>query len=59
VLVALRDLVPGEELSINYVGLRQPRLLRQAALMHYGFECVCDVCVYEKEKSEEIESLRE
>jgi hypothetical protein len=43
-LVALRDLAPGEELMINYVDREQPRALRQADLAHYGFECSCERC---------------
>ena len=43
-LLALRDLVPGEELCINYVGIEQPRALRNADLMHYGFTCTCERC---------------
>jgi hypothetical protein len=43
-LVALRDLAPGEELMINYVDREQPRALRQADLAHYGFECTCERC---------------
>ena len=43
-LVALRDLSPGDELCINYVGVEQPRALRQADLKHYGFSCCCERC---------------
>ena len=47
-LLALRDLAPGEELCINYVDLDQPRQLRNADLRHYGFECTCERCAGEE-----------
>lgn len=46
-LVAKRDLLPGEELCINYIDIEQPVAFRQADLKHYGFQCGCEKCVAE------------
>jgi len=44
-LVALRDILPGEELTHCYVDQLQPRALRHEQLsMRYGFRCNCTRC---------------
>ncbi|KAH9820106.1 hypothetical protein DFH28DRAFT_1200861 [Melampsora americana] len=41
---AVRNISPGEELTISYRDMKLPRLERQQELEHYGFECTCSVC---------------
>ncbi|KAI0179904.1 SET domain-containing protein [Hypoxylon sp. FL1284] len=42
---AVRDIAAGEELSISYVEVMQPRAERRALLRHgWGFECGCAQC---------------
>jgi hypothetical protein len=47
-VTARRAIAAGEELCINYVGIRQPRAARQKELAHYGFVCTCPRCEAEK-----------
>jgi hypothetical protein len=44
---AVRDIEPGEEFTISYVGdmyVCQPRIDRQARLSRWSFACSCSVC---------------
>lgn len=44
-LVAIRDIKPGEELTVTYIDTAMPRLRRQAVLLEeYGFTCDCEGC---------------
>jgi hypothetical protein len=46
-LFALRDLAPGEEVTISYLyaALEAPRSVRQEQLkQHWNFDCQCSVC---------------
>lgn len=49
VLRTLRDVAPGEQLTIAYVDVVAPAAQRAAALrQQYAFECVCSRCSAEK-----------
>ncbi|EGG02004.1 uncharacterized protein MELLADRAFT_66658 [Melampsora larici-populina 98AG31] len=41
---AIRDISPGEELTISYRDMKLPRLERQQELEDYGFNCTCSLC---------------
>jgi hypothetical protein len=42
---ASRTIRPGEEITIPYINILQPRSDRQAALSNYwGFKCTCSLC---------------
>ncbi|CAO1613572.1 unnamed protein product [Jaminaea pallidilutea] len=44
-LVAIRDIKPGEELTVTYIDTAMPRSRRQAVLLEeYGFACDCEGC---------------
>lgn len=47
-IIAKRDIAVGEELCINYVGIKQSLAARRAELLHYGFTCTCARCVKEE-----------
>lgn len=42
--VALKDIVPGEELTISYIESDNPYEERQNALANYAFRCTCSKC---------------
>lgn len=44
-LVALRDILPGEELLQSYVDASLPTAARGKLLSEYGFKCSCVKCV--------------
>jgi len=44
VVVALRDIQPGEELTISYIENDMPLEARQKELQEYGFICDCPLC---------------
>jgi hypothetical protein len=47
-IVTIREVQPGEELTIAYVDISQPRSARQAKLSaNYCFDCSCPRCVSE------------
>jgi len=48
-VVALKDIAPGEELTISYTTSEDSYEERQAALANYGFVCTCSKCKQEKE----------
>jgi hypothetical protein len=48
-IVALKDISPGEELTISYITSEDSYEERQAALANYGFVCRCSKCEHEKE----------
>lgn len=45
VIRALRDIQPGEELTIAYCPLPAPKATRHKELLEYNFTCSCAVCV--------------
>ena len=47
-IVALRDISPGEELTISYITSDESYEERQASLANYGFVCKCSKCENEK-----------
>jgi hypothetical protein len=47
VVLALRDIAPGEEITICYVDQEATLEERKIALRDYGFECDCERCVAE------------
>lgn len=47
-LMALRAILPGEELLQSYIDQFQPFAARQKALNDYGFQCGCTKCVQER-----------
>ncbi|KAI8958061.1 SET domain-containing protein [Daldinia sp. FL1419] len=47
-IVALRDIEPGEEITITYVPLGKTTDERHAALKKWGFECTCSLCTGSK-----------
>ena len=44
VVLALRDISPGEEVTLSYVDEGAPWAQRAEALAEYGFACACDKC---------------
>ncbi len=42
--VAVRDIQPGEELSISYIDVSIPRAARRKRLRDWGFDCSCSQC---------------
>jgi hypothetical protein len=52
--VALRDIAPGEELTICYIENGANYKERQAALANYGFSCACSKCEDEKNRPSAI-----
>jgi lysine-specific demethylase 8 len=42
--IALRDIIPGEELTISYIKTDVSYEERQSALANYGFSCKCIKC---------------
>ena len=48
-VVALRNIVPNEELTISYINANAPYHERQKDLQNYGFTCRCDKCEQEKD----------
>ncbi|KAH8881328.1 hypothetical protein GQ53DRAFT_735558 [Thozetella sp. PMI_491] len=52
---ATRDIQPGEEITISYIGLGMPTKYRTEALENWGFNCTCAKCTAapdEKAKSD-------
>ena len=47
-ILALRDIDPGEEITISYVDAELPLEERTDGLRDYGFECDCDRCLAER-----------
>ncbi|KAH9820107.1 hypothetical protein DFH28DRAFT_1052408 [Melampsora americana] len=43
-MYAIRDISPGEELTISYRDMKLTREERRRELKHYGFECQCSLC---------------
>ncbi|RDW59127.1 hypothetical protein BP5796_12051 [Coleophoma crateriformis] len=50
---ALRDIVPGEELTLTYTNPSLSRKDRQDRLRLWGFECACDLCMQEESQAAE------
>jgi len=44
ITTAVRDIHPGEELTISYIDGHLPRHERQSRLRDWGFECTCPHC---------------
>lgn len=45
-LLAVRPIMPGEEITISYVNLHKSREERQRQLQQtYYFNCECEICV--------------
>lgn len=61
VTTAVRDIKPGEELSISYLDSLEPRAKRQErAKVAWGFECTCSQCsLPEKEVKKSDKRLEE
>lgn len=51
--IALKDIAPGEELTISYIETDESYEERQAALANYGFQCTCPKCETEKNNQQE------
>ncbi|KAI1806354.1 SET domain-containing protein [Daldinia bambusicola] len=47
-VVALKDIDPGEEITITYVPLGNTKDERREALQKWGFECTCSLCTASK-----------
>lgn len=47
-LLALRPILPGEELLQSYIDQFQPYAARHKALKDYGFQCECTKCITER-----------
>ncbi|KJR90026.1 uncharacterized protein SPSK_06348 [Sporothrix schenckii 1099-18] len=43
-VVAVRDIQPGDELTVSYVEVLLSRAERQARLRDWGFACACSLC---------------
>ncbi|KAI1865701.1 hypothetical protein JX265_008024 [Neoarthrinium moseri] len=56
-VMAVRNIVPGEELTISYIDGFQSRAARQDQLLrHWGFSCSCHVCQSDAHIAEESDS---
>jgi hypothetical protein len=44
VILAIRDIAPGEELLATYIHLEEVEDDRQKRLLAWGFQCECDAC---------------
>ncbi|EON98275.1 putative lysine methyltransferase protein [Phaeoacremonium minimum UCRPA7] len=44
ITTAIRDIAPGEELTISYINANLPRSERQERLSQWGFQCRCAHC---------------
>jgi hypothetical protein len=42
--IAVRDILPGEELTISYIYPQAPKSERQSLLADWGFVCTCKQC---------------
>lgn len=49
VISAVKDIQPGEEITISYIDEGQPLAERRADLADYGFVCCCARCVAEED----------
>ncbi|KAI1407611.1 SET domain-containing protein [Hypoxylon sp. FL1857] len=65
-IVALKDIEPGEEITITYVPMGKTREERQAGLLKWGFNCTCSLCTASKAeraasdyRREKIKQLRQ
>ncbi len=47
--VAVRDIHPGEELTVSYIDTMAPRAERQKKLRQWGFNCSCSQCSLSEE----------
>ncbi|KAK4182615.1 hypothetical protein QBC35DRAFT_546637 [Podospora australis] len=64
VTTIVREVIPGEELSISYVDPKDPKTKRQERIKEaWGFECSCSLCTAppkEEEKSRKrVEGIKE
>jgi len=49
-VVASRDIMPGEEITISYIDPLQPHKERMAKLVRsWGFQCTCPLCAMEEQ----------
>ncbi|KAL4420876.1 hypothetical protein ABPG77_002835 [Micractinium sp. CCAP 211/92] len=48
VILALRDIAPGEEVTLSYIDEEAPLEERREQLGEYGFACACDKCSAEE-----------
>ncbi|KAG0146211.1 hypothetical protein CROQUDRAFT_44743 [Cronartium quercuum f. sp. fusiforme G11] len=44
IMNAVREISPGEEVTIAYRDVKMSRTNRHLELSHYGFECTCSLC---------------
>ncbi|KAI1435187.1 SET domain-containing protein [Xylaria sp. CBS 124048] len=49
--VAVRDIQPGEELTVSYVDVFLPSKARKERIRNWGFECACSLCQATKEET--------
>ncbi|KAM0322462.1 hypothetical protein ACHAQA_009531 [Verticillium albo-atrum] len=57
--VAVRDVRPGEELSISYVDVLAPRAERRARMQgSWGFQCGCERCAHGAESDARLARIR-
>lgn len=52
ILTAVRDIALNEEISVAYIDLDMERIERQHALSSWGFLCLCQKCLAEKEEQQ-------
>ncbi|KAL1839098.1 hypothetical protein VTJ49DRAFT_1866 [Mycothermus thermophilus] len=57
--VAIRDIEPGQEITISYIPLGMPTIHRKQALGNWGFNCTCDLCTAPPETREISDERRE
>ncbi|XP_011625872.1 histone-lysine N-methyltransferase ATXR2 isoform X3 [Amborella trichopoda] len=55
IIVAVRDIHTGEEITISYIDEDLPYEERQAALADYGFKCTCPKCLEESKHCSSLE----
>lgn len=52
VILALKDIQPGEEITISYIDEEESLEERRAALADYGFVCQCEKCIAESSSTD-------
>lgn len=58
VIYAYRDIEEGEEITVSYIPLIKSKKERNQRLEQYGFECTCEACALDAEKSKESDKNR-
>jgi hypothetical protein len=56
-ITALRDIFPGEELTLTYIDPEKPRAARMGKLEdNWGFKCTCSHCTMDRARADESDA---